>query len=183
MRNFKPLVVLLLTITLQSCFVDDGDPLPTSGENSFTAKLNGKQFVAEDVTKYGRTYHGITAFVRDKNWLLTFSNSSDPIILISLHKVEEAGNYDVGIDENFFFDGESNISSVSVRTGKVGLEYQTTFPELDERIEVFEIEGDSIIIGEFDKITLSDPDNPEKKVILTDGKFKINLATLNEHDI
>ena len=29
-------------------------------------------------------------------------------------------------------------------------------------------------------ITLSDPDNPEKKVILTDGKFNINVATLNE---
>ena len=182
MGKIKFFAVLLLAITLQSCFKEDGDPLPTSGENSFTAKLNGEEYVAEDVTRYGRIYHGITAFVHDKNWLLTFSNSSDIIILISLHKVEEVGHYDVGIDENFFFDRESNISSVSVRTGKVGLEYHTIFPELDEKIEITKIEGDSIIIGEFDKITLSDPDNPDKKIILTEGKFNINLATLNEDE-
>lgn len=180
MKNFKLLIAILLAFTFQSCFKDEADPLPTSGENSFSAKIDGKQFVAEDVTNAWHNFNGIEAFVRDNNWLLTFSNSSDLIIFISLHQVEEVGYYTVGIDENFFFDGESNISSVSVRTGKVGLDYRTIFPELNEMIEVNKIDGDSIIIGGFDKITLSDPDNPEKKVILTDGRFNINLATLNK---
>lgn len=183
MRNFKFLTVLLIAITLQSCFKDDGDPLPTSGENSFSVKLNGRQFVAEDVRKFKNITYGITAYVNNKNWLLTLSNSSDISILISLHEIEEIGYYDVGIDENFFFDNESNISSILIRTGNLNVEYHTIFPELNEKIRITKVQGDSIIIGEFDKITLSDPDNPEKKVILTSGKFNINRTTLNQNEL
>ena len=127
MANFRFLFILLLASTLQSCFGED--ELPTSGENSFTAKLNGKQFIAEDVDRFASISYGIQASVHDKNWLLTFSNSSDLKILISLHQVEEAGNYDIGTDELFFFDGESTISSVSVRAGEAGREYHTYSPE------------------------------------------------------
>lgn len=183
MRNLKFWVISFFVITFQSCFKDDGDPLPTSGENSFNARLNGEQFTAEDVWKWPRTYYGINASVHDNNWLLRFSNSSSLIIFISLHKVEEVGYYEVGIDENFFFDHESNISSVLIRTGNVEVKYHTNFPELNEKIEITKIEGDSIIIGEFEKITLSDPDNPNKKVILTNGKFNINRTTLNQIDL
>lgn len=183
MINFKFLTVFLIAITFQSCFKDDGDPLPTSGENSFSVKLNGEQFVAEDVWKFTSIYYGITAYVNNKSWLLRFSNSSDRTIIIYLHEVEEVGFYDVGTNDYLFPESETAISSIIVRTGNLDIEYHTNFPELKEKIEITKIEGDSIIIGKFEKITLSDAGNPDKKIILTDGKFNINRATLNKNDL
>ena len=185
MGKMKFLAVLLFAITLQSFFKDEGDPLPTSGENSFTAKLNWKQFVAEDVSPAWHNFYGITASEHDKIWLLKFSNSSDLSLYFYLPEVKEAGYYNVGeADDNLsFFDTKDFQPSVLIDNGSGDVIYHTNSPGLNETIEITKIEGDSIIIGEFDKITLSDPDNPDKKVILTDGKFNINLATLNEQDI
>lgn len=182
MENFKFLTVLLIAITLQSCFKDDGDPLPTSGENSFSVKLNGEQFVAEDVRKFTSIYYGIKASVHNKNWLLRFSNSSNRTIYVYLHEIEEVGYYAVGADDNLFSDRESSISSILIGNSNLNVLYGTNF-ELNEKIEITKIQGDSIIIGGFDKITLSNPENPEDKVILTNGKFNINRATLNKNDL
>jgi hypothetical protein len=79
----KPLTIIfafLISITLHSCSTED--PLPTSGENSFFARLNGKRFVTEDVRKFATTNYGITAGVFDNTWELVFSNSSKRNIYI-----------------------------------------------------------------------------------------------------
>lgn len=187
MKNPKFLVVLLSAITLQSCFKADGDPLPTSGENSFIALVNGFPFLAEDVFKFTSTYYGITAYENDKTWELTFRNSSRGDIHIYLYKVTEPGNYIVGKADGdlvYFSDSDDESSvSISDETGSAfGVAYFSNSPQNNEIIEITKIQGDSIIVGEFDRITLSSPGNPNDKTILSQGKFNINLSTLNKEE-
>lgn len=179
MTKFKCLFLLLLAITFQSCSKDD--ELPTSDENSFTVKLNGERFVAEDVDRFLMDNYVFSDNGIDKNRFLTFRNSSDIVLVINLRKLEGIGNYEVGIDESFLSDRESAKSSVAVGTREMGVEYHTYSPELNEKIEITEI-GDNFIVGEFDRITLSDPDNPDDTVILTEGRFDINRPTLNSEE-
>ena len=40
----------------------------------------------------------------------------------------------------------------------------------------------SMYCGEFEKISLTDPENPNKKTTLSDGQFNINRKTLNKRD-
>lgn len=179
MKNLKILPVLLIVITLQSCFKDD--PLPTTGENSFTVKLNGRQYIAEDLNHFASINYGITALVDDKSWWLRFGNSSYENISIYLHEVKKVGYYAIGANDDLFpdSDSESTISSITITNHTTNSLYYTNLPELNEKIEITKIEGDSLIIGNFEKITLSDPDNPDEIIILTNGKFNINRTTLN----
>ena len=71
----KPLTIIfvfLISITLHSCSAED--PLPTSGENSFIAQLNGERFVAEDIHIFpSGTKYGLTAYSHENSWSLKVS--------------------------------------------------------------------------------------------------------------
>ena len=180
----KPLTIIfvfLISIMLNSCSAED--PLPTSGENSFNAKLNGKRFVAEDVTIFpSGTYYGLRTYVRNNSWELTVTNSSRKIIYIYISGVNEPSSYLVK-------DGDSSVispnpaetpTSVVIRNSSLDLLFVSSLQNENEFIKITQIEGDSILIGEFEKITLTDPENPNNTVILTNGKFSINRNTLNQ---
>jgi hypothetical protein len=79
-------------------------------------------------------------------------------------------------------DDETSVS-ISDGTGSTtGVAFTSGLSTIEQFIKITQIEGDSIIIGEFEKISLIDPENPNNTVILTDGKFNINRNTLNQRE-
>ena len=182
MKDFKFVFLIITLIAFQSCTPDEGTPRPTSGENSFTAKINGEQFIAVDIWKFKRIDHGITAYENGKTWLLSFRNSSKTTIYFYLPDIEGVDYYNVGVaDDNLsFFDNRDTQTSVLMANSNSEVIYNSNSPDLNEKITIKEVQGDSIIIGEFEHITLSNPENPEDTIIITEGKFNINRATLND---
>lgn len=179
MKSIKILFIILASIFLYSCSVEN--PLPTRGENSFFARLNGEKYIPKDYQSFPYpTNHGIAAGKKDSTWIIVVDNRTDQRIYIYLHAVEQSGNYLIQQVEQEYpnqFPREPP-TSVFIRES-VSTFY---FPEEEESPEYIKITDvqDSLLIGEFQKITLTDPENPTKKVLLTDGKFHINLTTLNK---
>lgn len=185
MKPFELILAFFIATLFQSCSTEA--PLPTSGENSFTTKINGNQFIAEDVRKFATTDYGITAAVFDNTWRLIFSNSSDRNIYIYIYEVNDTGEYLVGKADGdlvYYLESDDETSvSISDGTGSTtGVAFSST-SELTEYISITNLQDDSIIVGEFDKITLTDPDNANNNVILSDGKFNINRNTLNQNEL
>ncbi len=175
------IILLIFTVYLNSCSVED--PLPTSGENSFFAKLNGKRFVAEDIHIFpSGTKYGLTAYTHENSWLLNVKNTSTNSLYIYINQVTEPGNYLIE-DPDMDFPNQIPViapTSAIIGNGSLDVLYLTKGLQPNEFIKITAVQGDSIIIGEFDKITLTDPENPNNKTILTDGKFNINTNTLNQ---
>ncbi|CAN5159592.1 hypothetical protein BH23BAC2_BH23BAC2_23580 [soil metagenome] len=182
MKPLTKIFFFLISIILHSCSAED--PLPTSGENSFFTKLNGSPFVAENWEHFpGGTQYGLLVSVRDNSWILSVSNTSSKTIYLYLNNVFEPNSYLVE-------EGESNIirpnpaetpTSVVIRNSRELL-FISGSQTGNEFIRITRVQGDSILIGEFEKITLTDPENPNNTAVLTDGKFNINRNTLNQRE-
>lgn len=181
MKPLTKIFVFLISIMLPSCSAED--PLPTSGENSFIANLNGEKFVAEDIHKFpSGTKYGLSVYKNEKIWLLTVNNSSALTLYFYLYEITGSGNYMIGEADNnlSFFDNNDNQTSVLIGDGSLNVLFLTKAIDATEYIKITKVQGDSIIVGEFEKITLTDPENPNNKTILTNGKFNINTNTLNQ---
>ena len=187
MKIIKLLTILFVALIIKSCTPDEGSLRPTRGENSFSAKINGKQFMAEDVEEFANTTYGISAYENNKTWQLTFRNSSKLDIYFYLYQVNEEKNYLVGDADGdlvYYLESDDETSvSISDGTGyNTGVAFSSDSSGADQFITITDVQGDSIIIGQFKKLTLSDPKNPNNKTILTDGFFNINRNTLNNRD-
>ena len=181
MKPLTKIFVFLIAVMLHSCSAEV--PLPTSGENSFIANLNGEKFVAEDIQIFpSGTKYGLSVYKNEKIWLLTVNNSSGLTLYFYLYEITGSGNYMIGEADNnlSFFDNNDNQTSVLIGDGSLNVLFLTKAIDKTEYIKITEVQGDSIIVGEFEKITLTDPENPNNKTILTDGKFNINTNTLNQ---
>lgn len=179
----KPLTIIfifLISIILHSCSTED--PLPTIGENSFVASMDGKRFLAENWVHFpGGTQYGLLAYVRDNSWEISVSNTSGKIIYFYINNVFDPDAY--LIEEGVSRLGPNPAetpTSVVIRNRSLDLLFLSVPQPEPEYIRITRVQGDSILIGEFDKITLTDPENPNNKTILTDGKININTNTLNQ---
>lgn len=181
MKPHLIIFILLVSLTLHSCSPED--PLPTSGENSFIAQLNGENYIAEDVHHFpSGTKYGLSAYESENIWLLTVRNKSAQTLYFYLSEITESGDYLIGeADENLsFFDNKDHHTSVLIGDGNLDVSFLTKAAGTKEFITITKVQGDSIILGKFDKITLTDPENPNNTVILRNGKFNINRNTLNQ---
>lgn len=179
MKFIKILLIVLTGILLHSCSVEDD--LPTSGENSFFARLNGEKYIPQNITRFpSGTHYGLTAGKRNGAWHINVDNRTDKNIYISIDSVEQPGNYLIQNVDLEFPNQMPRIRPTSVIVSNPGLIYYLTKEEVGpEYIKITEVQ-DSLIIGEFQKITLTDPNNPNNKTLLTEGRFNINLTTLNK---
>ena len=182
----KPLTIIfvfLISIILHSCSAED--PLPTSGVNSFIAQLNGERFVAENKIHFpGGTKYGLNSSFRNNSWELSVSNTSDKTIYFYINNVFEPNSY-------LIEEGDRNVvrpnpaetpTSVVIRNSSLDLLFISGSQTENEYIRIMRVQGDSILIGEFKKITLIDPEDPNNTAILSDGKFNINRNTLNQQE-
>lgn len=180
MRSIKTLIIILASIFLHSCTVEN--PLSTSGENSFFARLNGEKYIPKDFTSFPYpTSYGLQAGKEDSIWHIRVDNRTDKKIHIFLNDVEQPGNYliqNVELEYPHQFP-RKRPTSIFIRESIRNF-YLPKEEASPEYIKITEVQ-DSLIIGEFQKITLTDPENPNNKVLLTDGRFHINLSTLNKN--
>lgn len=178
MKSKKAFFIILAAIFFYSCSVED--PLPTSGENSFFTRLNGEKYIPKNFTHFpSGTNYGLQVRKKEGAWEINVDNRTDKNIYILLDSVEQPGNYLIQKVDLEYPNQIPGIRPTSVVIGKSNLIlYLTKEEEIPEYIKITEVQ-DSVIIGEFQKITLTDPDNPNNKALLTEGRFHINLATLN----
>lgn len=179
MKFIKILFIVLTGILLHSCSVEDD--LPTSGENSFFARLNGEKYVPKNIHRFpSGTQYGLKARKRDGAWYIDVDNRTDKSIYILIDGVEQPGNY---LIQNVDLEYPNQIPRVRPTSVIIGdwnsIFYLTKKEENNEYIKITDVQ-DSLLIGEFQKITLTDPENPRNKVHITDGRFNINLTTLNK---
>ena len=118
MKIIKLLTILFVVLIIKSCTPDDGTPRPTRGENSFSAKINGKQFMAEDVEEFANTTYGISAYENNKTWQLTFRNSSKQDIYFYLYEVDEKKDYLIGQSDGdlVYYQEEDDETSKKILT-------------------------------------------------------------------
>lgn len=183
--KINKLIMLLIFVTLlKSCDKDEGIDLPQIGENSFTAKVDGKTFIPEDVKLFTNVDYGIYAYVNKETWHLVFSNSEQKDIHIYIKEVKGPGEYTIGSldgDLNFYTNTDTE-SAVAIADGSgsvtgVGYSSKSNFQQI---ITIARVEDENILIGSFEKLTLVAPNNNSDHKILTDGKFNINISTLNQ---
>ncbi|MCM8571143.1 hypothetical protein NE848_17235 [Gramella jeungdoensis] len=180
MKLVKIISILIIFI---SCSKDDGIDLNETGENSFSVKINGKKFIPEDVKLFLNIDYGIKAYTNNNTWHLTFSDSEQKDIHFYIKDVTAGGKYQIGKlkgDLNFYTP-EDDETAVGIADGSGtvrGVAYGSESGQ-QQFIEIIEVKGDSILIGQFDQIILQNPNNQNDKVSLTEGKFNINRSTLN----
>ena len=179
MKSIKALLIILASIFLHSCSAED--PVPTSGENSFFARLNGGKYIAKNFTHFpSGTTPGLRVSKREGGWYIEVDNRTDKNIYLAINEVEHPGNYLVQKVDLKYPNQKPYIRPTSVIIGDWNsIFYLTKEEENNEYIKITDVQ-DSLIIGEFQKITLRDPENPNKTALLTNGRFHINLATLNK---
>lgn len=179
MKSIKALFIILGVIFLNSCSAED--PVPTSGENSFFARLNGEKYIPKNFTHFpSGTRYGLNVNKREGGWYINVDNRTEENIYLSLEGVEQPGNYLVKKVDLEYPNQIPWRRPTSAIIGNPGVIFYLTKEEgSPEYIKITKVQ-DSLIIGEFQKITLTDPENPDNKALLTDGSFHINLVTLNE---
>ncbi|WP_026837004.1 hypothetical protein [Gillisia sp. JM1] len=179
MKFIKILFIVSTGILFHSCSVEDD--LPTSGENSFFARLNGEKYIPKNIHRFpSGTQYGLKARKRDGAWYIDVDNRTDKSIYILIDDVEQPGNYLIQNVDLEYPNQIPRVRPTSVIIGNPGLIFYLTKEEVSPQfIKITEVQ-DSLIIGEFQKITLTDPENPNKKTFLTEGRFNINLTTLNK---
>ena len=180
MKFIKIFFIVLTGIFLHSCSAED--EIPTSGENSFFARLDGEKYIPKNIHRFpSGSQYGLNAFKRDGAWYIRVDNRTDKNIYILIDGVEQPGNY---LIQNVDLEYPNQIPIVrptSVIIANPGLIFYLTKEEVSPQyIKITKVQ-DSLIIGEFQNITLTDPENPHKKAFLTEGKFNINLTTLHKH--
>lgn len=179
--KYLRILFIAFPIILYSCSAED--TIQTNGENSFFAKLGEQKIVAKNIHKFpSGTSYGLKAHIVENSWSIKVKNGSSQNFYIYINEVTERGNYLLKDPDTNFPDQLPNEvpTSVIIGDGSLNVLYLTKGLQSNEYIKITKIQGDSIIIGEFDKITLTDPENSNNKTILTNGKFNINRNTLNQ---
>ena len=104
-----------------------------------------------------------------------------PLMYIYIVNVTSTGNYTLALS-----NGDAYFTQESENLMEVDLEHVTGSTHISTlqsgTIEVLELEIDKRIVLRFDEIVLVGRDNPEEKIILTEGKLNINLETLYEEN-
>lgn len=179
MKSRKVLIVILAAIFSQSCTVREE---PSSGENSFFARLNGEKYVPKTFTHFpAGTMYGLQAYKEEDSWHISIDNRSEKKIHIFLNDIEQPGTYLIQNVEQEYPHQFPGITPTSVFIQESVVNFYLPKEETGpEYVEITDVK-DSLIIGEFQKITLTDPEDANKTALLTAGRFHINLVTLNKN--
>jgi hypothetical protein len=200
MKHF--LLLLLATLTLSCCSKDDNTkqdqlpPITTTGANTAGCIINGKVILPKNGfdnlsgnTSYGlRTGAGINfhpPIIGDDYKFFEIMNLKDSgksySIYIHINDMSTGvGNYTVGQSNNqYFIDGPNNPQII----------VRETINNISGKTFISGANSGTIIISKFDYLNglyagtfsceLYDIENPTQIIQVTDGRFDINLVTLN----
>jgi hypothetical protein len=200
MKNL--LLLFLATFTLSCCSKDDNTkqdqlpPITTTGANTAGCIINGKVILPKNGfdnlsgnTSYGlRTGAGINfhpPIIGDDYKFFEIMNLKDSgksySIYIHINDMSTGvGNYTVGQSNNqYFIDGPNNPQII----------VRETINNISGKTFISGANSGTIIISKFDYLNglyagtfsceLYDIENPTQIIQVTDGRFDINLVTLN----
>ncbi|XLS29004.1 hypothetical protein ACJD0Z_17625 [Flavobacteriaceae bacterium M23B6Z8] len=171
-----------IILILMSCSNEDPKAPPITAENTFSCKINGELFVPEDRGGFPVILKGITTNLTNNNsWLFIFRNQSRDIF-IYITDVIETGEYLLTKSEGNgdFFGKNKNLMEMDVSTDSSDISHISS--DQSGKIKVLELELNKRIILQFDEIILEDKNDPEKTIVLTEGKLNINLETFFEDE-
>lgn len=174
------LFLLLVLVLVSSCSKEEPGP-PITKENTFSCKVNGKLFVPKDHGSFSGTIWGILNRLKDStNW--TFVLSNHDVLYIYLVDVRETGKYNIGKSDgdSDFFNDTLNAVEFHFNSSKSGDTFVSTSTSGD--IEILELDVGKRIVFQFDRLELQGKNDPNKRLVLSEGKLNINRETLNKEE-
>ena len=199
-NNF--LLLLLATLTLSCCSKDDNTtqdqlpPITTTGANTAGCIINGKVLIPKNGVNSTSGYpvYGLTTgagvnfnspIIGDDYWYINIVNlrstGKDYWIYIHLNDaIMGIGNYIVGQSNNDFFADGPNNPEIIVRETNNGISGTTYISGSNAgTITITRFDYSNGIYSGIFNATLYNKDIPSEKIQVTDGRFDINLVTLN----
>jgi len=198
----KILIYILLFITLTACSKDDNNenqqdqlpPITTSGANTAGCIINGKVLIPKNGSQtiggspnYGMNVSAGINFnepiIGDDYWQLEIANKKDPngagIILWIKNMQMGVGDYIVNQSNGELYeDGPNNNQIIAgITVNGVHKTYWSGTNAGIIKITRFDYTN-GIRSGIFN-VTLYNKDNPSETIQVTDGRFDLNIATLN----
>ncbi len=183
--------ILLLVLTFFNCSNNDDPqdqlpPITETGANTFGCIINGEVLIPKNSNGIPNA-RGLEAYYKDnKTFILDANNYSDSNsngkLYIYIYNLNSEGNFPLGLSEglsSFYF--EPNYSHLWCRvydqtTGNK--KYISTTDSGSVQITRFD-EVNNIVSGIFENLTLVNIDNSNDKIQITNGRFDINLNTVN----
>jgi len=200
----KILIYILLFITLTACSKDDNNenqqdqlpPITTSGANTAGCYINGKLLIPKNGINSlsGYPVYGLTTgagvnfnapIIGDDYWYIDIANlkNKDYGYWIYVHINDMSmgvGNYIVGQSNSEFFADGPNNPEIIVRETYNGVSGKTFLSSSNSgTVTITRFDYPNGIYSGIFNATLYNENNPSEIIQVTDGRFDINLATLN----
>lgn len=173
------LLLLFLSLSFSGCTKEDDNPRvpPITEQNTFSCYVEGELFLPKNHGGFYNLYGYLISILEDNSWIITLSNGKITLYLF-IKEVNRTGFYEVsGSDGNQFFVQDS-ATAVEMRDEVADVEYISL--NNASKIEVLHFVPNEELMLQFNEITLIAVDDPENKIILSEGKLNINKETLNK---
>lgn len=176
-RYFSLMIFLFLALTGCTEKDDDLSPPSITQENTFSCYIGNNLFIPENHGGFYNFSGYLISILEDNSWIVTLSNGRTTLYLF-LKEVKRTGHYEIsGSDGNQFFVQDLN-TAVELRDEVSNIEYVSV--NSASKLEVLHFIPDRELVLQFDEIVLVAVDDPENKIVLSQGKLNINKETLNK---
>lgn len=196
--------ILFLLLALSSCSKDNDSepqdqlpPISTTGTNTAGCIINGKVLIPKNGVNStsGFTTFGLTTgaginfnepIVGDDYWYVKIVNLRNKDrgywIYLHLNNTENGvGSYAVNQSNSDFFADGPNNSQIIVRETFNGISGKTFLSSYNSgTIKITRFDYSNGIYSGIFNCTLYNKDDPSEIIQITDGRFDINIATLNQ---
>lgn len=159
MKKLKILLLLFMVSVITSCSDASDDDLGTSGEGTFTAKVDGSTFTSLQIAVGATVTNGVAA--------MQGSNSAGEYIRITILNYTGVGTYTTG-------NNPSNASSISYGTVNPIATWISTFDLGSGTIEITE-ETATSISGTFSFTGINNASGNTSSKTITEGQFSASL--------
>jgi hypothetical protein len=199
----KTLIYILSFITLTACDKDDNTqnqqdqlpPITQTGANTAGCIINGKVLIPKNGSQaiggppiYGMNVNAGINFsepiIGDDYWQLEIANKRDPnsagIVLWIKDMQQGIGNYPINQSNGELYADGPNNNQIIAGIKENGVQKTYWSGNNAGTITITRFDYLNGIRSGFFNVTLYNKDNPTEIIQVTDGRFDINVATLNQ---
>lgn len=199
----KTLIYILSLITLTACNKDDNTetpqdqlpPITQTGANTAGCIINGKVLIPKNGSQaiggpplYGMNVNAGINFsepiIGDDYWQLEIANKRDPnsagIVLWIKDMQQGIGNYIINQSNGELYADGPNNNQVIAGIKENGVQKTYWSGNNAGTITITRFDYLNGIRSGIFNVTLYNKDNPTEIIQVTDGRFDINIATLNQ---
>jgi len=185
----KTVVLLFFTIIISCISKDDPKdqlpPITQTGANTFGCVINGKYFVPSDAKTWspGPQPKGLNAGFTNNNFKIyaaDLKNTNGLYIYVYIYNLTQTGVYDIG---------QSNGETIDLFSPSFSHIFCTAIKNSERNVYYSNNNSGTITITHYDNInfiysgtfsfTATNKDDATDTIAITDGRFDLNLNTLN----